>query len=66
MGSPQHQACYFKEHLLYDLVLGDPVRIRELDLRILMGPFQLEIFCDSVRALLSSPQIVVRCFMEDF
>lgn len=65
-GSPQHQACHFKEHLLHDLVLGDPVRSRELDLRILMGPFQLKIFYDSIRALLSSHQIADCCFMEDF
>lgn len=31
-----------------------------------MGPFQLEIFYVSIRALLSSPQFADCCFMEDF
>lgn len=65
-GSPQHQDCHFKKHLLYDLMLGDPVRSRELDLRILLGLFQLKIFYNSIRALLRSPQIADCCFMEDF
>ena len=33
----------------YGLVLGSPVRSRELDLMILMGSFQLEIFYESKR-----------------
>ena len=41
-----------KEHLddalSRDLVLGSPVRSRELDSMILLGPFQLEIFYDSM------------------
>jgi len=43
--------CEFKEHLdneLSHVVLGSPMRSRELDSVILMGPFQLEIFCDSI------------------
>jgi len=32
----------------YGLVLGSPARNRELDSMILLGPFQLEIFCDSM------------------
>ena len=41
----------FKEcldNVSYGLVLESPVRSRELDSMILMGPFQLEIFYDSV------------------
>lgn len=34
--------------LVYDLILGGPVRNRELDFMILLCPFQLEIFYDSV------------------
>lgn len=30
--------------VLYGLVLGSPVESQELDLMILMGPFQLKIF----------------------
>ena len=43
----------FKEHLDDGLsyscgfVLGSPGRRRDLDSMILMGPFQLRIFCDS-------------------
>lgn len=40
----------FKEHLddtyLCGLVLGSPVRNERFGLMILMGPFQLVIFCD--------------------
>ena len=32
----------------YGLVLGSPVRSRELESMILTGPFQLEIFYDSM------------------
>ncbi|KAK4815409.1 hypothetical protein QYF61_001397 [Mycteria americana] len=41
----------FKERLRDGVVLGGPARSRELDLIILMGPFRLEIFCDSVKVL---------------
>jgi len=32
----------------YDLVLGSPARSRELDSMMLMGPFQLDIFYESM------------------
>ena len=34
----------------YGLALGSPARNRQLDSMIVMGPFQLEIFCDSIMA----------------
>ena len=33
---------------MYGLILGGPVWSQELDLVILMGPFLLRIFCDSL------------------
>lgn len=35
-------------HVSLVLVLGGPASIRELDFMILMGPFQLEIFYNSL------------------
>jgi len=34
--------------LVIGLLLGSPTRSRDLDLMILMGPFQLEIFYDPI------------------
>lgn len=42
------QGASEQRSLSYGLVLESPVRSRELDLSILMSPFQLEIYCDSV------------------
>lgn len=38
----------FKEQLDDTLILGSPVKSRKLELTIFMGPFQLELFYDSV------------------
>lgn len=52
----------YKEHLdnvlkSYDFILGSLERNRELDLMILMGPSQLETFCDFVTRVPRSTEV---------
>lgn len=45
-GAGDGQAWWMTD--LESKIWGRPVRCRELDLMMLMGPFQLGIFCESV------------------